>query len=116
MVLEINETRIVIGPCSHRVIADVKEAGWRVRSQLTVGRISSVGVAVQHIRLSSAKIIGSNPIQRTKYGPIAQLVEQPTLNRFVVGSIPSRSTKIVLDYKYKALYTISSVTTKKESI
>jgi len=39
VVRAINETRIVIGPCSHRVIADVKEAGWRVRSQLTVGRI-----------------------------------------------------------------------------
>ena len=63
---EINETVIVIGPCSHRVDPDVKEAGGRVRSQLTVGGISSVGVAVKHTRLSSVENIGSNPIRRTK--------------------------------------------------
>ena len=39
-----------------------------------------VGVAVQHIRLSSAKIIGSNPIHGTNHGLLAQLVEQVTLN------------------------------------
>ena len=49
VVLEINETRIVIGPCSHRVIADVKEAVWRVRSQLTVG--SDFGAFVYRLGL-----------------------------------------------------------------
>ena len=44
MVLEINETVIVIGPCSHRVDPDVKEAGGRVRSQLTVGQFKLPGL------------------------------------------------------------------------
>ena len=35
---------------------------------------------------------GSTPFRRTNYGPLAQLVEQPTLNRLVAGSIPARST------------------------
>ena len=32
---------VVIGPCAYCAAADVKEAVWRVRSQLTVGRLSS---------------------------------------------------------------------------
>ena len=36
---------------------------------------------------------GKSPRESGKFGPIAQLVEHPTLNRLVVGSIPSRSTK-----------------------
>ena len=55
--------------------------------------ISSVGVAVKHTRLSSVENIGSNPIRRTKYGPLAQLVEQETLNLFVESSNLSWFTK-----------------------
>ena len=35
---------------------------------------------------------GSSPDLSTIYGPLAQLVEQVTLNHFVGGSNPSRST------------------------
>ena len=43
-------------------------------------------------------VVGSSPIvhpkmiERTRYGSLAQLVEQLTLNQRVVGSIPTRPT------------------------
>ena len=38
--------------------------------------------------------VGSNPTRQAYiHGPLAQLVEQETLNLFVGGSIPSRFTK-----------------------
>ena len=68
--------------------------------------ITSVGVAVKHTRLSSVENIGSNPIRRTKYGPLAQLVEQETLNLFVAGSTPAWFTKSVLDFRRYIRYDI----------
>ena len=39
-------------------------------------------------------VVGSSPIVHPiKNGPLAQLVEQETLNLLVVGSIPTRPTK-----------------------
>lgn len=39
-------------------------------------------------------VVGSSPIGHPiKYGPLAQLVEQLTLNQRVVGSIPTRPIK-----------------------
>jgi hypothetical protein len=52
-------------------------------------RRSSNGLGKQTFNLCN---VGSTPIRRTNYGPLAQLVEQPTLNRLVAGSIPARST------------------------
>ena len=72
MVLEINETRIVIGTC-HRVLTDVKEAGRRVRSQLTVGRFWSIRLSVR-IRDFHSLERGSTPLCSTINGPLAQLV------------------------------------------
>ena len=37
-------------------------------------------------------VVGSSPIVHPKSGPLAQLVEQETLNLLVVGSIPTRPT------------------------
>ena len=37
--------------------------------------------------------VGSSPIGSTKYAPLAQLVEQLTLNQWVQGSSPWRRTK-----------------------
>lgn len=43
-------------------------------------------------------VVGSSPIvhpnlESANHGPLAQLVEQETLNLLVVGSIPTRPTK-----------------------
>jgi hypothetical protein len=35
-------------------------------------------------------VVGSSPIVHPKFGPLAQLVEQLTLNQRVVGSRPTR--------------------------
>ena len=51
-------------------------------------------------------VVGSIPIvhptfgcaEKCKNGPLAQLVEQETLNLFVVGSIPTRPTIYLMDY------------------
>ena len=40
-------------------------------------------------------VAGSSPVVHPKYGPLAQLVEQLTLNQLVVGSIPTRPTKLI---------------------
>ena len=37
-------------------------------------------------------VVGSNPIVHPIFGPLAQLVEQVTLNHLVEGSSPSRPT------------------------
>ena len=37
-------------------------------------------------------VVGSSPIARPSLGPLAQLVEQETLNLLVVGSNPTRPT------------------------
>jgi hypothetical protein len=37
-------------------------------------------------------VVGSSPIVRPSLGPLAQLVEQETLNLLVEGSSPSRPT------------------------
>ena len=39
-------------------------------------------------------VVGSSPIVHPIFGPLAQLVEQLTLNQRVVGSIPTRPTTI----------------------
>ena len=39
---------------------------------------------------SKQKVVGSNPITRFPYAPLAQLAEQDTLNVKVIGSIPMR--------------------------
>ena len=72
VVLEINETGIVIGRCSHRGITDVKEAGGRVRSQLTVGRIWAIS-SVEEQLLYTEKV-GSSTLSSPT---ISVLVEIP---------------------------------------
>ncbi len=44
-------------------------------------------------------VVGSNPIVHPIFGPLAQLVEQVTLNHLVEGSSPSRPTinKIIIE-------------------
>ncbi len=44
--------------------------------------------------LAKVDVAGSNPVSRSIlfFGPLAQLVEQVTLNHKVGGSIPSRPT------------------------
>lgn len=59
-------------------------------------------------RSHKASKVGLIPTTSTSYGPIAQLVEQPTLNRLVVGSIPSRSTILVSDVRVTVRCTTTS--------
>ena len=43
-------------------------------------------------------VVGSSPIVHPNFdyrGPLAQLVEQETLNLLVVGSIPTRPTNLI---------------------
>jgi hypothetical protein len=53
-----------------------------------------VGVAqLVEPRVVIPVVVGSSPIVHPRYlGPLAQLVEQETLNLLVVGSIPTRPT------------------------
>ena len=41
-------------------------------------------------RTSNPQVVGSSPTGRVIFGPLAQLVEQQTLNLWVKGSIPLR--------------------------
>ena len=52
------------------------------------------GVAqLVELRIVIPVVVGSSPIVRSSLGPLAQLVEQETLNLLVEGSSPSRPTK-----------------------
>ena len=46
-------------------------------------------------RIVIPAVVGSSPIIHPNNGPLAQLVEQLTLNQLVVGSIPTRPTIIL---------------------
>jgi hypothetical protein len=48
-------------------------------------------------RIVIPAVAGSNPVVHPifRYGPLAQLVEQETLNLLVEGSTPSRPTKLI---------------------
>ena len=55
---------VVIGPCAYCAAADVKEAAWRVRSQLTVGTVWSIRLSVRTEGFQSSKS-GSTPLCST---------------------------------------------------
>ena len=60
------------------------------------GGVSTVDVAqLVEPRVVIPAVVGSSPIVhpiQEEFGPLAQLVEQETLNLLVVGSIPTRPT------------------------
>ena len=60
------------------------------------GRVVDVAQLVEP-RVVIPAVVGSSPIVHPNlkgYGPLAQLVEQETLNLLVVGSIPTRPTNL----------------------
>ena len=66
--------------------------------QVTGLRISSVGVAVKHTRLSSVEIIGSNPIRGTNIEFIRlnpNWYRDLTVNQATVGSNPTKRASLV---------------------
>ena len=74
--------------------------GCTIRGPSRAGSYAMVGVAqlVEH-RIVIPTVVGSSPIVHPKSvpGPLAQLVEQVTLNHLVVGSSPTRPTKFFSD-------------------
>ena len=48
--------------------------------------------SVVELHLAKVDVEGSNPLARSNFGSIAQLVEQLTLNQWVVGSNPPTPT------------------------
>ena len=51
-----------------------------------------VAQRIEHMTSNHA-VVGSNPTQSARHGPLAQLAEQSAHNRSVPGSIPGGSTK-----------------------
>ena len=48
------------------------------------------------------------------HAPLAQLVEQLTLNQWAAGSSPSRCTRTVENVKFSAVFSISYTFTKAD--
>ncbi len=58
-----------------------------------IGQVCGSGSGVEH-RLAKAGVAGSNPVYRSRIGPIAQWSERPAHNRLVLGSSPSGPTTV----------------------